>query len=230
MEGAHPSDLGDQSTQGRSLDGACMDPSPGQGGGKIRSDFRKEETLRRYWTGMGVQGEEGRRGPHARGAESIEMPLKARRVCRIHQCTSPSSAHQLLLRATAEQASLHQHLEGGLFSSRSSDRIHEIPLGSIHQFTLTVVVSIKLTSCDNARSAEARSPYRILAVAYVLRLLRGLYSIPHYISAETQEREQVTNDTAIFRKSVKQGKLSFYPFYQSPHKDRTFINKSRTSI
>jgi len=79
--------------------------------------------------------------------------------------------------------SLHRHHEVELFSFRSSSRIRGIPLDPACQCTARMMSKTQLTSCKRARSAEARSPYRILAVAYVLRLFRGLYSIPHCISA-----------------------------------------------
>jgi len=41
---------------------------------------------------------------------------------------------------------------------------------------------------------------------------------------------QVTYDTAIFRKSIKQGEFGLYPFDQPTHEDRTLINKPGPSI
>ena len=174
-------------------------------------------------------GEVARKGSYARGAERIEMPLMGRRACRIHRCTSLSSVHQLRLNSPGE-GSLHRHLGARPFSSRSSSLNHGIPLGPATQFTAKMRRKTQLTSCNNARSAEARSPYRILAVAYVLRLFNGLYSIPHCHQLNPYRMRQVTYDSAILGKSVKQGEFGLYPFDQSSNEDRTLINESRTSI
>jgi hypothetical protein len=87
---------------------------------------------------MGVQGGVARMVPYARAGESIEMPLMGRRVYRTHRCTSPSSVHQLWLDSPGE-GSLHRHLAGGPFSSRSSSLNHGIPLGPAHQFTAKII-------------------------------------------------------------------------------------------
>jgi hypothetical protein len=133
MGAAHPSE-DDQSTPGRSLDEAYIEKARGRGDVQPEPDPRKEETTERWPLGKEGQVGVARKGPYARGAESIEMPSRGRRVYRIRQCTSPSSARQLWPDAPGE-GSLHQHLAGGLSSFRSSSQSHERLLDPAYQFT-----------------------------------------------------------------------------------------------
>lgn len=117
-----------------------------------------------------------------------------------------------------DQDSLHRHHEVELFSFRSSSRTRGIPLDPACQFTARMMSKTQLTSCKRARSAEARSPYRILAVAYVLRLLRGLYSIPHYISAEAFRASQLLTIRPYFANLSSKVNSVSTPFTNLPTK------------
>jgi hypothetical protein len=88
--------------------------------------------------GMGVQGEEGMRGPYVHEGASIGQPSMEIPVGQIHRYTFLSSANQLWFESPGE-ASLHRRLGARPFSSRSSSLNHGIPLGPAYQFTARMI-------------------------------------------------------------------------------------------
>ena len=94
MVAALPSDLDDQSIQGRNLDEAYTEQEVVDGD-KDQPDFRKEETSGRWYLGTEVPEDVARTGSCARVEESIEMPSMEIPVGQIRRYTSLASTRQL---------------------------------------------------------------------------------------------------------------------------------------
>jgi hypothetical protein len=94
MEGPHPSDLDARSIPGRNLDGAYTAVLV-RTEDRFQPDYHREEIPERWLSGKEGQVGVARKEPYARGAESIEMTLRAKRVGRIRRCTFLASTDQL---------------------------------------------------------------------------------------------------------------------------------------
>ena len=104
-----------------------------------------------------------------------------------------------------------------------------ILLDPAHQITATdqtgITYFVEKRSIGRG-SITVQYPRRSIRVTVVKRIVFDTA----LSSAESYEAYQMTYDTAIFRKSIKQGEFGLYPFDQPTHEDRTLINKPGPSI